>query len=41
MSNYDLPIKLIARNAYLGMIPLIARDTSFRFLILSSYYATT
>ena len=41
MSNYEISLKHISRNAYLGLAPLIARDTSFRFIILSTYYLTT
>ena len=41
MSNYEISLKHISRNAYLGMMPLILRDTSFRCIILGTYYATT
>ena len=41
MSNYDIDLKLITRNAALGMIPLIARDFTFRSIILGTYYMTT
>lgn len=41
MSNYDVSLKLIGQNMYYGMVPLIARDMSFRFIILGTYYATT
>ena len=41
MSNTDISLNLIARNSYYGLVPLIVRDTSFRFMILGSYYSTT
>ena len=41
MANYDISINILMRNAYLGLVPLLVRDTTFRFLILGSYYATT
>ena len=41
MSNYDIDAKLILRNSYYGMMPLIARDVGFRSIILGTYYATT
>ena len=41
MANYDIDLKLIGRNAYLGLTPLIIRETTFRGIILSTYYLTT
>ena len=41
MCNYDISLKLIGRNAALGLIPLMARETSFRTIILGTYYLTT
>lgn len=41
MSNYDMSIKLLAKNTAYGLVPLVARDVSFRFVILGSYYLTT
>lgn len=41
MANYDIKLNILMRNAYLGMVPLMIRDVSFRFMILGSYYATT
>ena len=41
MSNPDIQLKILGRNAAYGLIPLIARDTSFRAIILGTYYATT
>lgn len=41
MANYDIDLKILTRNAYLGLAPLMARDVAFRFLLLGSYYATT
>ena len=41
MSNYDIDSKLILRNSYYGLMPLMARDVGFRAIILGTYYATT
>ena len=41
MANYDIDLKLITRNSYYGLMPLMARDVCFRAIILGSYYATT
>jgi hypothetical protein len=41
MANYDIDLKLIMRNSYCGLMPLMARDVCFRGIILGSYYATT
>tara|TARA_B110000285_G_C14851285_1_gene480056 strand:+ start:178 stop:732 length:555 start_codon:yes stop_codon:yes gene_type:complete len=41
MANYDIDLKLIIKNSYYGMVPLMARDVCFRGIILGSYYATT
>ena len=41
MANYDIDLKLILRNSYYGLMPLMARDVCFRGIILGSYYATT
>ena len=41
MSNKDIPIEAIVKNTYRGVVPMIARDVSFRFILLSSYYGTT
>lgn len=41
MTNYDISLSLISRNTMYGVVPLIARDMSFRFMLLGSYYATT
>jgi hypothetical protein len=41
MSNYNIELKTLSRNAYYGIAPLMVRDVSFRFIILSSYYSTT
>ena len=41
MCNYDIDLKLITRNAYLGLVPLLARDFIFRGIILSTYYLST
>ena len=41
MANYDIELKILTRNAYLGLVPLMVRDVTFRFLLLGSYYATT
>lgn len=41
MANYDIELKILTRNAYLGLAPLMIRDVTFRFLLLGSYYATT
>lgn len=41
MAHYQVDLSIIARNAYYGLIPLMVRDTSFRGIILGSYYLTT
>jgi hypothetical protein len=41
MSNYDIDLKVIMRNSYYGIIPLVVRDVAFRAIILSTYYSTT
>ena len=41
MANYDISLNHIARNSYLGLIPLISRDCLFRGIILGTYYGTT
>ena len=41
MSNYNIELKIITRNAYYGMMPLMARDVIFRSIILGTYYGTT
>ena len=41
MCNYDIDLKLISRNAYLGLIPLLLRDFTFRGIILGTYYLST
>ena len=41
MANYEIRLNTLMRNAYLGLVPLMVRDVSFRFMILGSYYATT
>ena len=39
MANYDLDLKVIARNGSLGLVPLMLRDVTYRFIIQTSYYA--
>lgn len=41
LANYEIKLNTLMRNAYLGVVPLMVRDVSFRFMILGSYYATT
>ena len=41
MSNYQIEMSVISRNAYYGMIPLMARDVVFRSVILGTYYGST
>lgn len=41
MCNYDVDLKLLGRNTYLGAIPLVGRDVLFRQIIFSIYYGTT
>ena len=41
MANYDLDMSVIVRNSKAAIIPLMARDISFRFILLSTYYSTT
>ena len=41
MSNYQIELSVIWRNAYYGVVPLMARDVLFRSIILGTYYATT
>lgn len=41
MANYDVELKVIMRNTYYGLTPLMARDFAFRAIILGTYYGTT
>ena len=41
MANYDLEMKIITRNAWLASGAMMARDVSFRSIILGMYFATT
>jgi len=41
MSNYQIELSVIWRNAYYGVVPLMARDILFRSIILGTYYSTT
>ncbi len=41
MANYDIELKMLGRNAMIGAIPLMVRDTMFRSIIVGSYYGTT
>ena len=41
MANYDLEMKVITRNAWAASGALMARDLTFRSIILGTYFATT
>lgn len=41
MCNYDIDMKLMAKNTYLGLFPLMARDVLFRQIIFGTYYMST
>lgn len=41
MANSEIPLEVIVKNTYRGIMPMVVRDTSFRFILLSVYYGTT
>ena len=41
MCIYDSSIQQMLRASWLGWFPLVARDLTFRFILLSWYYGTT
>lgn len=41
MANYDIDLKVITRNLRIGLMPLMMRDVTYRFIIQTSYYMTT
>ena len=41
MCNYDIDMRLMGKNTYLGLFPLMARDVLFRQIIFSIYYMST
>ena len=41
MANYDIDMKVISRNLRIGLLPLMMRDVTYRFIIQTSYYLTT
>lgn len=41
MANYDIDMKVLARNGSAAFVPLIFRDVAYRFIVQSIYYTTT